>query len=127
MTSLHRYRCRIGDPCRDGAAGIEKHCTESELGHAKPSPGFELCVGDVVRVARQRDGRVVRVCACAGTLCRPPLIALLIAPAIAPLIAPAIAPAIASDGRPRQVLATPLIAPAIAPDGRPHQVLATIL
>jgi hypothetical protein len=63
MTSLHRYRCRIGDPCRDGAAGIEKHCTESELGHAKPSPGFELCVGDVVRVARQRDGRVVRVIA----------------------------------------------------------------
>ena len=98
MTSLHSYRCRIGDPCRDGAAGIEKHCTESELGHARPSPGFELCVGDVVRVARQRDGRVVRVCACAGTLCRPPLIALLIAPAIAPLIAP--------DGLPHQVLAT---------------------
>ena len=36
---------------------------------------------------RQRDGRVVRGCTCAGTLCWPPLIAPLIAPQIAPLIA----------------------------------------
>lgn len=49
------YRCRIGDH----AGTLEKNCTEGEIQRATPPPGFAYTPGDMVRVARQCDGRVV--------------------------------------------------------------------
>jgi len=52
------YRCRIGAK-QPGTEALEKHCLEDEIMPSRPQPGFELCVGQMVRVARLSDRRVV--------------------------------------------------------------------
>ena len=49
------YRCRIGDH----SGTLEKFCTGADLERARPQPGFAFAVGDMVRVARKRDHRLV--------------------------------------------------------------------
>jgi len=49
------YRCRIGEP----GGTLEKNCGEDDIRSPQATPGFDLCIGQMVRVERHRDGRVV--------------------------------------------------------------------